>query len=438
MATERREDAEKMWGDDDAAIADALRGHLAVTGPATTAELAARTGLRDTQVERGIAALEATGYALRGSFDPARSEPEVCARHLLARIHGYTQKRLRSEIEPVSARDFMRFLLRWQCVAPGTRREGRAGTLAAIRQLQGLELAAGAWESAILPARVAEYRASWLDDLCWSGDVVWGRFSLRGGKLPSRATPIALAQRADLPWLLAAQRGAATPEAPESEAARAVLAALERGGALFQAELAARAGIDAAQLAPALWELVAGGHITSDGISALRQLFDGRAATLRRGARVQRPGRAVQGRFSILAAPPPSEPDAHADQVAQQLLTRWGVVFYDVLARENLALSWREILLALRRLEARGVARGGRFVTGFTGEQYAWPGAVDALRAVRRMPLTGERVVLSAADPLNLVGILTPGARVPAGGSETVTWCDGETPSADAPAAARA
>jgi ATP-dependent Lhr-like helicase len=184
--------ARALRADDDAAIAEALRGHLALIGPSTDAELRERTGLSETQVERGIAALEVTGYAMRGAFDPARSEPEVCARHLLARIHGYTQKRLRSEIEPVSARDFMRFLLRWQCVAPGTRREGRAGTLAAIRQLQGLELAAGAWETSVLPARVAEYRSSWLDDLCWSGDVVWGRLGVRGGKLPSRATPIAL------------------------------------------------------------------------------------------------------------------------------------------------------------------------------------------------------------------------------------------------------
>jgi ATP-dependent helicase Lhr and Lhr-like helicase len=439
VATERRGDALEMWGDGDASIAEALRGHLAVTGPATAAELAERLGLREAQIERGIAALEAAGYALRGSFDPARSEPEVCARHLLARIHGYTQKRLRSEIEPVSARDFVRFLLRWQCVAPGTRREGRAGTLAAIRQLQGLELAAGAWETAVLPARVAEYRSSWLDDLCWSGDVVWGRLGVGGGRISSRAAPIALAQRVDLPWLLAALRGAATPEAPESDAARALLAALESGGALFQAELATRAGVAAAALAPALWELVAGGHITSDGIAALRQLFDGRAAaSLRRSARAQRPGRTVQGRWAVLSAPPPDEPDAHAERVAEQLLSRWGVVFYDVLVRENLALSWREILVALRRLEARGVARGGRFVTGFTGEQYAWPGAVDALRAVRRMPRTGERVVLSAADPLNLVGILTPGARVPAGGSATVTWCDGEPESDAAPEAARA
>ncbi|HKA15366.1 MAG TPA: DEAD/DEAH box helicase [Myxococcota bacterium] len=441
VATEQRETARALLErDEDAAIAEALRGHLAVVGPATASELAARTGLSETQIERGIAALEVAGYALRGSFDPARSEPEVCARHLLARIHAYTQRRLRSEIEPVSARDFMRFLLRWQCVAPGTRREGRAGTLAAIRQLQGLELASGAWESSVLPARVAEYRAAWLDDLCWSGDVVWGRLGIRGGRVSSRAAPIALAQRADLPWLLAALRGGSVPEMPESEAARAVLGALERGGALFQSEIATRAGVDETAVEPALWELVAGGHITSDGIAALRGLFDGRAAgSARRAARARRrPGRAVQGRWAILSAPPPGDPDAHAELVAQQLLTRWGVVFYDILARENLALSWRELLIALRRLEARGVVRGGRFVTGFTGEQYAWPGAVDALRAVRRMPRAGERVVLSAADPLNLVGILTPGARLPAGGSGSVTWCDGEPESTVAPDAARA
>ncbi len=427
LATEQRDTVHALFErDDDAAIAEALRGHLAVTGPATIAELALRVGLSAPQIERGVAALEASGYVLRGSFDPDRSEPEVCARHLLARIHSYTQRRLRSEIEPVFARDFMRFLLRWQSVAPGTRREGRAGTLAAIRQLQGFELASGAWESAVLPARVAAYRPGWLDDLCWSGDVVWGRLGLRSGKLPSRATPIALVQRADLSWLLAALRGGDAAELPESEAARAVLAALERGGALFQSELAVRAGIGAAELVPALWELVAGGHITSDGIQSLRQLFDGRATALRRSAREQRPGRAAQGRWAILAAPPPGDSDEHAEQVAEQLLARWGVVFYDVLARENLALSWREILVALRRLEARGRARGGRFVTGFSGEQYAWPGAVDALRAVRKLPLTGERVVLSAADPLNLVGILTPGARIPAGGSANVIWCDGE------------
>jgi ATP-dependent Lhr-like helicase len=288
----------------------------------------------------------------------------------------------------------------------------------------------------VLPARVAEYRPGWLDDLCWSGDVVWGRLALRGGKLPSRATPISLVRREDLPWLLAALRGGESPVLPESEPARAVLAALEKSGALFLAELATRAGVDASALDAALWELVAGGHVTADGIQALRSLFAGRAdATTRRALRERRPGRAAQGRWSLLAAPPPDDPDVQAERVAEQLLARWGVVFYDVLARENLALSWREILLALRRLEARGTARGGRFVTGFTGEQYAWPGAVDALRAVRKLPRTGERIVVSAADPLNLVGILTPGARIPAGGAATVTWIDGEPATEEAEAA---
>jgi len=442
VATERLELAGVFFCDGDTAIADALRGHLAVTGPATGTELAARTGLSAAQVERGVAALEAEGFALRGHFDPARSETEFCARHLLARIHGYTQKRLRREIEPVTARDFMRFLMRWQRAAPETRREGRAGVLATIAQLQGLELPASAWETAILPARVHAYRPGWLDDLCWSGDAAWGRLALRGGHSPSRATPIALARRRDLGWLLAALRGDAVPAAPASEAARAVLEALECFGALFQSELAARAGLDTAAVESALWELVAGGHVTSDGIQSLRQLFDARRSPSSRSAAPRaawrRVGHAVQGRWALLAAPPPADPDALAEAVAEQLLARWGVVFYDVLARENLALSWRELLIALRRLEARGRVRGGRFVTGFSGEQYAWPGAVDMLRAVRRLPRNGEQIALSAADPLNLIGILTPGPRVPATTSAAITWCDGEPTGVDAPAAVRA
>jgi hypothetical protein len=219
--------------DEDTALADVLRGHLGVTGPATPAALAARTGLSDTAVARGLASLEATGYAMQGHFDPACDEVEFCARHLLARIHAYTQKRLRSEIEPVTARDFMRFLLRWHHVAPGTQREGRAGTLAVIEQLQGFELAAGAWEREVLPRRIAGYRSEWLDDLCWSGEAAWGRLGLPDaivvrtgdeeaapGRGPSRATPITLARRNDLAWLLASARGAQQPAPASGDAAR--------------------------------------------------------------------------------------------------------------------------------------------------------------------------------------------------------------------------
>jgi ATP-dependent Lhr-like helicase len=442
--------------DEDTALADVLRGHLGVTGPATLEALAARTGLSASAVARGLATLEATGYALQGRFDPGCGELEYCARHLLARIHAYTQKRLRREIEPVTARDFMRFLLRWQHVAPGTQREDRAGTLAAVEQLQGFELAAGAWEEAVLPLRVAGYRPGWLDDLCWSGEAAWGRLCVPGaskvgarevespvsGRGPSRATPIVLARRDDLAWLLASARGASDPAPPPSDAARAVLTALEQGGALFASELAARAGIPADAALCALWELVAAGHVTSDGIASLRSLFDRRTREPRPGSargRLRRTaGRAVQGRWSLLA-PSVQEPaeldsDAVADATAEQLLTRWGVVFYDVLTREHLALPWREILLALRRLEARGVARGGRFVTGFSGEQYALPDAVEALRRVRRVPRDGERVEVCAADPLNLVGILTPGPRVSASANATIVWCDGEPEAQPEPA----
>ena len=430
LATERRELPERL--DEDDALADVLRGHLAVTGPATPEELAERTGLAASRVARGIAALEASGYALRGRFDPARapgSSEEVCARHLLARIHAYTQKRLRAEIEPVSARDFVRFLLRWQHAAPGTQREGRAGTLAVVAQLSGFELAAGAWEEAVLRRRVAAYRPEWLDDLCWSGEVVWGRLSPQAADAPrgpSRVTPVALARRGDLGWLLAASRGAAPLPPPGSDAARALVAALERGGALFASELAASTGGDAGATLAALWEGVASGHVTADGFAALRALL-----------RRRRGDRGVPGRWSRLAAESrePPDADAVADATALQLLARWGVVFFDVLARERLALSWREILLALRRLEARGQARGGRFVTGFAGEQYALPEAVDALRRTRRLPRSGERVAVAAADPLNLVGILTPGARIPSTSGATVVWRDGEWEAAATPTA---
>jgi ATP-dependent Lhr-like helicase len=216
-----------------------------------------------------------------------------------------------------------------------------------------------------------------------------------------------------------------------------VLEALECFGALFQSELAARAGLDAAAVESALWELVAGGHVTSDGIQSLRQLFDGRrtpgARAAASGAAWRRVGHAVQGRWALLAAPPPADPDALAEAVAEQLLARWGVLFRDLLVRETLAVSWREILWALRRLEARGAIRGGRFVTGFVGEQYALPGAVEALRRTRRLERTGETVRVCGVDPLNLVGVLTPGPRVPAVRTQQVVYRDG-IPVRDAPA----
>jgi ATP-dependent Lhr-like helicase len=426
--------------EEDDALAETLRGHLDGLGPCTAVELDTATGLGAARVERGIARLEAEGFVLRGRFDPRRAgEGELCARRLLARIHAHTRERRRREIEPVTARDYVRFLLRWQHVAPESRREGRRGTLAAIEQLQGFELAAAAWEPKVLAARVTGYRSDWLDALCLSGEVAWGRLGRREApdatpsarrSAPSRVTPITLAARDDLPWLLAAHRGLEEPAPPTEPTAAALYEELARRGALFHGELARAIGAD--DVESALWELVGRGLVTSDGFESLRRLFGerrsprtGRGAGARARLR-RRPARGPsEGRWARLPEPVQPEPDELAEAVAEQLLARWGVVFFDVLARENLAISWREILLALRRLEARGLVRGGRFVTGFSGEQFALPGAVDALRRTRRLPPDGNAVVLSAVDPLNLAGILTPGARVPALASRRIEIRDG-------------
>src|SRR5439155_16439133 len=416
--------------DRDAAVAEMVRGHLEYRGPSTTAELAEATGLPHGDVAIAVARLEGEGFAFRGHFTTADGPEEFCARRLLARIHSYTQARLRREIEPVTARDFMRFLLRWQHVAPGTQREGRLGVLSVIEQLQGFELAAGAWERDVLPSRVEGYRAERLDDLCLSGDVTWGRLSLRNnveddpprrsGMTPSRSTPVTLAVREDLPWLLQAARGARLPQGPGPGRTEDVLEALRTHGALFAADLVTITRRLPHEIEEALWDGVARGLVTADGFDAVRSLLYRRAvARTPHRPRLRRAGaRAVArsaGRWSLVPGTHATEdPDELAEAVAEQLLARWGVVFRDLLVRETFTVPWREVLWALRRMEARGTIRGGRFAAGFSGEQYAVPEAVDALRAVRKQERTGETVTVSAADPLNLMGIVLPGPRVPA------------------------
>jgi ATP-dependent Lhr-like helicase len=434
------------------AAAAVLRGHLASAGPCTVADLVARTGLEESDVAIALGRLEAEGVALRGRFDPERApgELEYCDRRLLARIHRYTTERLRREIEPVSAQEFLRFLLRWQHVAPGTGRVGRAGVLATLEQLAGFECAAGGWEDCVLPARMAEYRPVWLDEICLSGELAWARLGLptpvapeEAGGAPSRATPLSFVARANLAWSLAAARGDEAPTLPGDGVAREVHDCLQSRGALFQGELVSSLRRLPAEIDEALWELVGRGVLTADGFGSVRALLSARERWSRRtlpgaaarklhgGAgprRLRRGARegASEGRWALLPAPDPGpDREALAEAVAEQLLARWGVLFRDAVARESLCVPWREIVWALRRLEARGLVRGGRFVTGFTGEQYALPEAVDALREGRRRPRTGERVWVSAVDPLNLVGILTPGPRVPAVRTRSILYVDG-------------
>ena len=438
----------------ESAAAEALRGHLEVLGPATASELADATGLPRGLVDAGVARLEAEGFALRGSFDAGVDEEQWCARRLLTRIHSYSQQRRRREIEPVSSRDFMRFLLRWQFAAPGTQREGRAGVLQVVEQLQGFEVAAGAWEESVLRARVERYRSEWLDDLCLSGQIAWGRLTLkraeadrdvrprRSGATPSRATPISFAIREDLSWLLPAVRGGQEATDPRPGRTLDVLDALRGRGALFRSEIAQATGRLPAEVDEALWDGVAQGLITADGFQAVRSLLSPadrwakrqahRRGGLRRGAAGRGRASTSEGRWSRFPARHDAQevderidPDELAEAVAEQLLARWGVVFYDLLVRETLSVPWREILWALRRMEARGTIRGGRFVAGFHGEQFALPSAVDGLKRIRSTPTSGETVRLSAVDPLNLVGIVVPGDRVSAVRSNTVTYVDG-------------
>jgi len=344
-----------------------------------------------------LLSLEGQGRILRGKFTPGITQLEWCDRRLLARIHRYTLNKLRSEIEPVSAAEFLRFLTHWQHVAGEDRLRGAEGLAAAVEQLEGFEIAAAAWEHDVLPARVADYGAEQLDGLCVSGRVAWGRLT-PGAKAPLRTSPVALLLREHLgAWKTASQ------SIDLSSEAQAVRQTLEKRGASFFRELAAATGLLPAFLERALAELAGAGVVTADSFAGLRALL---AAPEKRRGRVEQAGRwslfdSVSNEFSI-------------ENVARTLLKRYGVVFRGVLQRESQLPPWRELVRVYRRLEARGEIRGGRFVAGFGGEQFAAPDAVGRLRAVRKLERPGELVLVSAADPLNLVGILTPDARVPA------------------------
>jgi ATP-dependent helicase Lhr and Lhr-like helicase len=343
-----------------------------------------------------LLALEGQGRILRGRFSSS-AQLEWCDRRLLARIHRYTLNRLRAEIEPVSAVDFMRFLLHWQHVAGADQVRGADGLMAVVEQLEGFELAAAAWESDVLPARVADYEPEHIDRLCLSGRVAWGRLT-PGSRAPLRSSPMAVMPREHLGhW------GVEKSDAVElSSEAKAVADALERRGASFFHELVTHARLLPSYVERGLAELAGAGVATADSFAGLRALL---APQEKRNGLVE-----TAGRWSLLK--PVQADDVEA--VARALLKRYGVVFRVLLQRESHLPPWRDLVRVYRRLEARGEIRGGRFVAGFGGEQFAAADAVGRLRAVRKLEKAGELVVLSAADPLNLVGILTPEARVPA------------------------
>jgi len=453
-----------------------LRGRMEIAGPITAEELAERLSQRPSAVLAALEAIEAEGTILRGNFivrplappgqDQAQASPQFCDRRLLTRMQRLTVAKARQAVQPVSGQVYLRFLTHWQRLAESTRLQGRQGLLEIIAQLQGFEAGCGAWERDLLPGRISDYEPTWLDELALTGEVSWARLlppksaaqvaaspeanGKSNGHLPleplgngdttfangraaiTRMVPLSLFARRDLPWLLPPTRPEIEPQKLRPATAK-VWQVLQNRGALFFDELVQQSGLLVAEVEQALGELAALGVVASDSFAAVRWQI---TPNLRQAARAEarRWGHGRQstysrgGRWSLLpaaAAPTHPEEPSRAEHWANLLLHRYGLIFRDLLARETLAPSWREIAHVCRRWELQGKVRGGRFVRGVGGEQYARPEAVQLLRQLRDTDPTGEVVVISGADPLNLVGIVIPGDRVTASPKNALAFCDG-------------
>ncbi|APC17345.1 ATP-dependent DNA helicase [Pseudomonas frederiksbergensis] len=427
---------DEPW-DVDEALVELIRARLSAFGPLPIHMIAQPLGLSTAHVTQALAQLEREGYVLRGRFSPAATQEEWCERHLLARIHRYTVKRLRREIEPVALQDFMRFLFDWQHLSPVTQGQGSAMLPAIVSQFEGYPAAASAWDSDILPARFKGYSSTWLDELCRSGKLVWTRLTTRNkaSSVALRSTPIVLLPRAQLVlWSSLTE----PPEVSElSPKTRKVHQALSQQGALFFDELLHETHLLRSELEIALQELVGAGRVNADSFAGLRALI---TPASKRQARSSRRGRGAfvggmddAGRWALLRRQTPpavvgnrGTSSETLEHIALTLLRRYGVVFWRLLEREADWLpSWRELLRTFHRLEARGEIRGGRFVSGLAGEQFALPEAIPLLREVRRRPHDGSLIGVCGVDPLNLAGTLLPGHKVPALASNRLVYRDG-------------
>jgi ATP-dependent Lhr-like helicase len=423
------------------------RGWLAHCGPIQIPWLAATLHLPGNDIGTALHRLEAEGTVLRGRFTSAATT-EWCERRLLARIHRLTLGELRKAVQPVTAAQFMRWLLRWQHVAPGTQVFGERGLFEVVSQLQGFELPASAWERHILSLRVSGYNPQALDQLCLSGTVGWGRlsphpaaFEGRAGSaaegqhefpssaarrrvVPSSVAPITLFVREDSDWMIPCHAPSVEEPLALSPVARAVLEFIRHRGASFFFDIVRGSGKLKSEVEMALWELVTAGLVTADGFDNLRALIDPKRRAGQGTGRSTRP-RHSSGRWSLLFSDESGDRQKAVETACCVLLERYGIVFRELMVRESFPFKWRELLVAFRRLEDRGQVRGGHFVDGFPGEQFGIPVAVESLRSMRGAEPGGETVTLSAADPLNLVGIVVPGERVPAISGTLITLRDG-------------
>jgi ATP-dependent Lhr-like helicase len=415
-----------------------VTGWIAHSGPVTANELVAVLSLPASELEKSLLRLEASGVILRGKFtNPVSLETEWCERRLLARIHRLTLGQLRKQIQSVTPAQFMNWMLRWQHVAPSTQLLGERGTLEAVRQLQGFEAPANSWERQILKRRIADYDPAILDQLCLTGAVGWGRLSPHPATLealsstdtkrrviPTSVAPITFFVREDAEWMIPHRETGETEVTGLSADGAAVLQFVRQRGASFFADIVRGTGKLKSEVETALWELVAAGLLTADGFDNLRALIDPKRRAGQGTGRASRP-RHSAGRWSLLFSGENQDRNRALEATCWMLLRRYGVVFREVLSRETNLPKWRELLITFRRLEDRGEIRGGRFVSGFLGEQFALSMAVDSLRAQRNQQPTSELIHISAADPLNLVGIVVPGERVAANSGRVVAFRDG-------------
>jgi ATP-dependent Lhr-like helicase len=425
---------EKALLQDDALLA-MVTGWMSHIGPTMAAELGNQLGIPASEIEKALLRMEAAGSILRGKFtESGVAETEWCDRRLLARIHRLTVATLRKQIEPVTPAIFMRWLLRWQHIAPGSQVQGERAVLETLRQLQGFEIPANAWERQVLSRRIADYDPAWLDQLCLTGAVGWGRLSPHPAKLeasdgnnrrrviPTSVAPITFFVREEADWMT--PHGASGDAQGLSPISRQVFDYLCQRGASFFADIVRATGKLKAEIETGLWELVAAGVVTADGFDNLRALIDPKRRAGQGSGRASRP-RHSTGRWAVLHTDSAVERERAIEATCWMLLKRYGVIFRDLMVRESNLPKWRDLQIAFRQLEARGEIRGGRFVDGFLGEQFALPVAVESLRASRKLPVTGEVVTISAADPLNLVGVIVPGERVPAISGRTINYRDG-------------
>lgn len=415
-------DIEEAAISQDEALLKSLRGWLAHTGPVTTSALSNCLQFPLSEVEHALLKLEASGYVLRGNFRAANAgEIEWCERRLLARIHRYTTESLRKQIKPVTRAEFMSWLIKWQHMGKGNQLKGEKGLLAVIKQLQGFELAANAWESDVFPGRIQDYETEMLDRLCISGLVGWGRISPHPSLMvtksrrlsPSRNAPITFFIREEADWIPSQEHLDTIDEIESlSHPARNIYRFLQKFGASFYADIVRGTGNLKIEVEDGLWELVAAGMVTADSFDNVRMLMSKHRKYSRHRYRSMIP--LSTGRWSLLHVHAQTDSEKRVEAACWMILKRYGVVFRDLLAREKNIPPWRDLLIFLRRLELRGEVRGGRFVDGFLGEQFALPYAVDSLRAMRNEGLDEITQTVSSADPLNLIGIVLPGERVSA------------------------